>query len=129
MSARVSSAEVAAIIDYDSTGITDITPFIAAATILVDKIAAFDTGIDATQLKEIERWLSAHFVAIRDPKLTSQSANGASESYETNKTAFGLKLTRYGQQAIALDTSGYLTTIAESAKKASMVILAPADAP
>jgi hypothetical protein len=73
--------------------------------------------------------LAAHFVAVRDPKLTSQSANGASESYETNKSGMGLKATRYGQQAILLDTSGFLSSIAESAKKASMKMIAPEDAP
>jgi hypothetical protein len=126
--ARVTSAEVAAIIDYDTTGITDITPFITAANLLVTQVCT-DSSLGTDLLKEIERWLAAHFVAVRDPKLTSQSAGGASDSYETNKTGFGLKLTRYGQQAMALDTSGALMAIAEGAKKASMKILAPDDAP
>jgi len=78
--ARVVDAEVREIIDVDSS-ITSLTPFITVANLLVtDKLAG--TGLSAEMLKEIERWLSAHFVAIRDPRAKSESIGGISVTYE-----------------------------------------------
>lgn len=125
--ARVTIAEVQEIISYDSS-ITNIQPFIDAANLMVTAVCT-STLLSDSLLKEIERWLSAHFVAIRDPKLVSQSIGGASDSYETNKTDFGLKLTRYGQQAIALDISGALNAIAKGAKSVAFKKIEPDDLP
>ena len=55
--------------------------------------------------------------------MSSQSIEGTSESY-TTKPDFGLRLTRYGQQAMVLDTTGALARAA-SGKKASFDLLNP----
>ena len=103
--ARVNDAEVRAIIDVDTT-ITDLAPFITIANLLVeDKLAS--SGTSEAMLKEIERWLAAHFVAIRDPRAKSESIGGISVSY-FGQAGEGLKSTLYGQQALALDLSGAL---------------------
>jgi len=106
MTARVTTDEVKEIID---TSISDLTPFITVASQQVDRI---DTagGLSAAVLKEIERWLSAHFVAIRDARSTKDAIGDSSHTYE-GKTGMGLEFTRYGQQAKMLDTTGTLAKL------------------
>ena len=117
MSTRVTDSEVREIIDID-VSITNITPFITIANLLVtDKLS--NSGLSVEMLKEIERWLSAHFVAIRDPRVKSESIGGISTSYQ-GTTGEGLKSTLYGQQAIMFDTTGTLANF--GMKKASIGI-------
>lgn len=123
--ARVTSAEVALIIEYNTTKVTDLTPFITVADLLIDNVID-DTLLDSATLKEISRWLSAHFLEVsRNREKSSQSIDGTSESYST-KPDFGLRLTRYGQMAITLDTTGALAA-ASAGKKASFDLLNPID--
>jgi hypothetical protein len=104
--ARVNDAEVRLIIDID-TSITDLTPFITIANLLVtDKLGASSLSVEL--LKEIERWLAAHFVAMRDQRVKSESIGGISTVY-TGTTGQGLFSTLYGQTAMTLDTTGILT--------------------
>lgn len=105
--ARVTSDEVKQII---STTL-DPTPFIEAANVVVnDRLAS--ESLSVSTLKEIERWLSAHFLAIRSPQKKSQSIDGASETYVLPPvSAEGLKSTPYGQQVLLLDSSGVLTSL------------------
>ena len=111
--ARVTDAEVKQIID---TTISDVSPFITVASLQVDRIAA--KGVLGTaELKEIERWLSAHFIAIRDKRTIKDTVGDTSHTYE-GKTDMGLNFTRYGQQALLLDTTG---TLAESGKRKATV--------
>lgn len=110
MADRVTQAEVLAIIDTDTA---DISAFITAANLLVTaKLADEDLGDDL--LKEIERWLSAHFVCALDPRSKAEKIGDASVTYENASTGEGLKSTRYGQQVLLLDTSG---TLAQLGKK------------
>lgn len=103
---RVADAEVRAIIDVDSL-LTDISPFITAANLIVtDKLAS--SGTSEEMLKEIERWLAAHFVAVRDPRSKSESIGGITAHYFVGREGEGLRSTPYGQQALALDLTGIL---------------------
>lgn len=89
----------------------DLAPFILAANALTDWVASQDDDgvLSAALLKEIERWLSAHFYAVRDDKMrmTSRATGPVSASFG-GKMEMGLSATLYGQQAIALDISGAL---------------------
>jgi len=116
--ARVIQSEVLAIIDVDST-ITDLTPFITIANLLVtEKLSTIHSD---DMLKEIERWLAAHFVAIRDPRAKSESIGGISISYGGNMNGEGLRSTLYGQQVLALDFSGTLAKL--GMKQASINVI------
>ncbi len=104
---RVVDSEVKEII------ITTITTdaHIAAANVLVTHHLA-SKGLSAELLKEIERWLAAHFVAMTDPREHEVSVG----TYEARavfegKTGMGLDHTRYGQQVKLLDASGVLGQI------------------
>lgn len=110
MAARVTEVEVQEIIEVDSS--LSLTAFIAAATALVDDKLDQNIGLGDDLLKEIERWLAAHFVAIRI-KITSQEKLGdAAENYQF-KLGLNLQNTMWGQQALMLDTSGTLNRLSQ----------------
>lgn len=106
--ARVTEAEVREIIDVDE-GIS-LAAFIAAANLTITAQMT-GSGLAVATLKELERWLAAHFVAIRDPRTSSESIGGASISYTVPKLGAGLDSTPYGQQVKLLDSTGILSTV------------------
>jgi hypothetical protein len=104
--ARVTASEVREIIETDLTD-QQLAPMIAMAAMETGERLT-GLGISEARLTEIERWLSAHFVAASlDPRRKSQGVSGASETFE-GQQGMGLESTRYGQQAIVLDTTGTL---------------------
>lgn len=106
----VQPTDVEAIIDFDPI-ISDITPFIAAADELVQEICVPVNYPSPTRLFEIERWLAAHFLAIRDPRYQSETMGRASGSYVTGQPGMNLSATPYGQQVLLLDTAGGLARL------------------
>lgn len=111
MAARVSEAEVEAIIEVDSSVDTD--TFILAATTLVDAVLADDAYLTTAQLKEVERWLAAHFIAMRQRQARSEGVGDANVVYQVGYLGRGLQYTPYGQQALILDTSGKLAAMGQ----------------
>ena len=105
--ARTDAAAVGGIIEVDS-GIS-LTPFIETANQMVTD-ACSAAGYTAAKLELIERWLAAHFYAIRDPRATSERAGPVGQSNES-KVDLGLAITRYGQQAMMLDNAGGLAAM------------------
>lgn len=104
--ARVTATEVQAV--TGTTSVSDLTPMIDSASLMVDRLAATECGEDLTtsELKEIERYLAAHFVAVTDPSIakTKESFEGASiEASRGNvSTMSGLMSTQFGQMASVL---------------------------
>lgn len=115
--ARVTADEVKEIIDVDSS-ITNLTPFITAANLLVNAECT-DSSLSDELLKEIERWLSAHFIAIRDTRSASEGAGSVRISYQY-KLGLNLNVTLYGQQCLLLDTSGALARLNKGKVHASV---------
>jgi len=122
MANRVSEDDVREIIEVSSTLILD--AFITSANVFIT--ATLGTTLSEGLLKEIERWMSAHFVAIREKRANSVKIGDAEETYSV-KVGMGLKATQYGQQAILLDTTGVLDKLGERKKTYSMTILNPFD--
>ena len=94
-----------------------ISACITAANLLTTNVPAASTNpsLDAATLKEIERWLAAHFCCINDP-VALRVKIGDSESWNfpasvTTAWGQGLRLTVYGQNAIALDITGELSKL------------------
>ena len=116
MAVRTSSAAVGGIIEVDAT--IDLTPFIETASALVDDIAAGDTNsvLTDTRLELIERWLSAHFYAIRDPRTSRERADRIELTYQT-KVDLNLSVTHYGQQAMILDSTGQLKLLSDGKRR------------
>ena len=107
MAVRVTDAEVKEIIDWDST--ISLTPFIEIANSLVTELCT-DSGHDAQRLKNIERWLAAHFYHIDDQHISREKAASVGVEYQF-KIDLAINQTKYGQQAIVLDTAGNLAQL------------------
>lgn len=110
--ARTTAENVALIVEVDAD--ISLTPFIDMANELVTECCA-DAGYTATRLELIERWLSAHFYVIRDPRASSESA-GVSISYANPNVGMAIHGTKEGQQALLLDTAGGLTALSKSSE-------------
>ena len=112
--ARVTKEEVAGLIATNF----DVSPFIATANLLVEENLA-DQGMSDARLKTIELWLSAHFVAVAEERgaLMGSDKGDSAEVYKII-VGTGLNMTRFGQQAISLDTSGVLADQASTMKSA-----------
>jgi len=122
MAVRVTEADVREIIDTAlETG--EIDPFIITANIIVDGYLS-STSLTETVLTEIEKYLSAHCLSVKDQRVKAEKIDVLSWTY-TGSFGEGLKNTQYGQMAILLDTSGTLGALAENgfSKKASMSII------
>lgn len=109
MAVRTNPALVKEIIEFD----TDLSmqPFIVASSNMVDQLVAEADEyytLSAATLELIERWLAAHFYAMRDQQYSSKSTGGASGSFQ-GQTAMVLTATQYGQMAMLLDTTNWLS--------------------
>ena len=104
----VTDAEVFEIIETD---LTDIDAFLQSAAAITSEVLS-STSLSSDLKKEIERWLAAHFISMRDQRVESEKTGDASFNYE-GVTGMGLKYTRYGQQAMALDISGSLDDLSK----------------
>ena len=109
--ARVTEAEVKKIVSTTLTN-EEITPFLTAANVLITDILT-NEGYGNSLLKEIEKWLAAHLVAIRDPQIEKEKIGEVDATYQ-GKTGLGLNHTSYGQQVMVLDHHGKLAEIAQS---------------
>lgn len=105
---RTTEVSVAALISVPDG--FNLLPFIEVANSLIDEIVAEGCGASYSdaKLELLERWLSAHFVAVALPRASSRSVNGASVSYSLGSLGKGLDSTAYGVQAMAMDTNGCL---------------------
>ena len=119
MAIRTTAEEVEAIIAVESD--IDLTPFITAASALVDDIATA-SGHDDTRLTLIETWLAAHFYTVYDPRPTEEKAGSIWQMYQS-KVALGLSTSHYGQQAMILDSSGLLRQYSEGKRTLSVTWL------
>jgi hypothetical protein len=88
----------------------DLSPFILAASSLVDAIDERTDAPSDERLQLIETWLSAHFYCMQFPRRSSEAAGSVSASYE-GRFDLNLALSRYGQMAMVLDPTNYLKKI------------------
>lgn len=112
--------------DVVATTISDLSLeniMIAMANQFVDENLA-DVGLSANALKWIELYLAAHFVALTEEKggiilnEVGEARERYSDIYDT-----GFRATRYGQQAIALDTTGTLAKYGSARLKADFRVV------
>ena len=68
-------------------------------------------GLSDTILKEIERWLSAHLMAISRVRTTKKEEAGTAKLEYIDQYGTGLELSEYGQTVKALDSTGILASL------------------
>lgn len=118
MANRCTGVEVLEILETALTE-NEIAPFITPANLLVTELLG-GSGLSSSLLKEIERWLAAHFAAIRDPRISRERTEEAEAIYH-GKSDMGLDHTPYGQQVRLLDTTGTMTNLGK--RKALVEVL------
>lgn len=106
--ARVTPTEVKNILDNSQLSDATVQVFIDSATTIIDSVFASETVLSVTQLKEIERWLTAHLIASTIERTTEEEKLGEATVKYTGKYGELLKLTPYGQNALLLDVTGKL---------------------
>jgi hypothetical protein len=113
--ARVEPHEVREVISTDRV---DLEAFIAAANSLVTDVLG-GKGLGDVRLKEIERWLTAHFVSQAGTDKTpgqvvEQQIGETRTRFSENQIKENLSSTRYGMTALMLDTTGSLAGLGKA---------------
>lgn len=104
---RVTAAQVMEIISTSqSTAV--VNAFINSAHAVVEANLAGD--LDETLLEQIELWMAAHFLSMKDQRKSAVKVGDLSVTYQ-GQTGMGLKATLYGQQALSMDTTGKLASL------------------
>ncbi len=112
--ARTTAAEVKQI---NGSTLDDviIDAYILSASTLID--ATLGTGTTDI-LKEIERWLTAHMIAVTRERQSKREGAGGAEIEYYEISGSGLHSTTYGQMVLSLDTTGAMAAL--SGKSASV---------
>lgn len=101
MAIRSSVSAVEEIIDTDLES-WQIQAMLEDASLWVDEELVGE-GLTASRLERIEKYLTAHLVTLRDPRLTRAKADDAEDTYQRDGN-----VSEYLKAAIALDPTGKL---------------------
>ena len=115
--ARTTATEVKQIMDNCTLSDTIVDAFIISANGVVTA-AMGSTNAGDTLLEEIERWFTAHMIAMTLCRTTSEESLGQASVKYTGLFREGLASTPYGQMVMQLDYTGEMANIGK--KKASI---------
>lgn len=123
MAARVTEDAVKEVIRTTIDSDVVLTNFIDTANLLVDTHLE-SSGLSDRILTKIELYLAAHFVALTEEQggLTRSKMGDSDESY-ANVFDQGFQSTRYGQAALALDSTGILTKVSQTRLRAEFRVV------
>lgn len=102
--ARTTDTEVKKIISLNK--VTDTTPFIDTANLLVTKHLG-NSGLSDDELTQIEKYLTAHLLTLHNDErqLKTQKLGDATDTYAGN-FGKGLEFSQFGQMVLMLDNTG-----------------------
>lgn len=106
MAARITNADIQAQCPTD----LDTAWAITIAHLWVDEDLLPLATLSEARLTAIELMLGCHMVAINDPREIEKTLGPTKAVFERGLLKEGLASTRYGQMAIALDTTGTLAS-------------------
>lgn len=123
MSTRITAQELKHLLPELDIEVTDTQFFIQQATLIVDEDLA-GQGISDARLKQIELMLAAHYtiIAVERGGLVETETLNARDKYAVNSDKEGLASTRWGAQAVVLDSSGVLASATSIQKTAQFRI-------
>lgn len=104
MPLRTSSDNVRDLLQDDNA---DVFTFILVANDIVDTYL-IGSGISDKMLGRIESFLACHFYLLSNPEVTREEYDKARFQYVQGKVDEGFRATKWGQMAIALDSTGTL---------------------
>lgn len=101
-----------------------LAPFIDMGNALVNDLASEDTDgeLSDTTLLQIEILVSAHFAEMLHHQYASHSELGASARFQ-GQFDKGLESTKYGQNALLLDRTGYLRELSKGIERGGVTWL------
>lgn len=107
-SPRVQDADVQGLLAPYADDVS-MTQYIGQAHMLVDEELGA-SGLSEDRLKYIELNLAAHFAALAVERggFTYQKIGNSEEGYATDRTQVRFSSTRFGQSAVAMDSTGNL---------------------
>lgn len=109
MAVRTTESLVEGIIETEVS--IPLDPFIEVANALVNEVC-LNSSYTETYLELIERWLAAHFYAVRDNRRDTEQVGSVRERFQY-KVDLDLRVTIYGQQALLIDFKGNLRRLTE----------------
>ena len=109
MANRVVPDEVRAIMPETTLDDLIIETYITSAHVWVDSLLV--TKYDEEVLKEIERWMSAHMIAMTQERQAKEEGAGGAFIKYTGDWGEGLLGTSYGQMVYNLDVFGWIPCI------------------
>lgn len=114
--------------EFVGTAEASVDPFREAAELVVAEDLA-GAGHSTARLDLIAKYMSAHFATVSFERggLTRQKVGESADTYKTGLDSDqGYMLTRFGQQAVSLDSSGILALNAAPRQKAEFRVVTPA---
>lgn len=122
MAVRTSDDLIRASIEIDTS--LNLSSFMRRANALTDKVAAKDSNseLSTAMLVEIETCLACHFAERRDHAYAEKSTGKAKGIFQ-GQFGMGLEGTKWGQDAMLLDVTGYLRGLNKGKIKAKVMAL------
>jgi hypothetical protein len=117
--ARVTASAVKEVIETELTD-AEVNACINTANVLIQGRSRMLTELSDDTLTQIELWLAAHFVSVRDPRVAQETVDDTTIRYELPK-AGSLTESTYGQVAVALDTT--LSLVGSTVRRAVIEVL------
>jgi len=113
--ARTTVSEVKQIID---TSLSDsvIDSYITGSNLLITQVLG-SSSLPSELLAEIERWLTAHNIAMTRERMAKKEGAGGAYIEYTGESGTGLEATSYGQMVLTLDTTGTMKSLAKKPVK------------
>jgi len=124
MSARTTAERIREIID---TEVIDLTLFINDAYLIVSEVLEPSVDYSEARLEMIERYFAAHLIASGISQLAASETAGPVSEKKQYHLANNLRSTMYGQQVVALDSSGILASLGSKRKTFSIESLDSVD--
>lgn len=125
MAQRVTADQLKTYLGLETTDATDLSLFLDMGNRVVEDDLT-TVGLSDNKLFLIELNLDAHFACLSLEKggITRQKVGASEEGYRQDFSSRpNLSMTRYGQQAVALDTSGTLSSVDSPMGKAEFRVL------
>lgn len=119
----ITRAQLVVVIDLETSD--DGAFWIACAESVFTQNTAL-VSLDSGRQDQIKIFLAAHFAAIKYHRgqITREKDGDAEQAYQVKHTDLqGLAETLYGRQAIMLDTTGSLSALAASPKRAQFRVI------
>lgn len=119
---RVSESELRDIIEARAD--EKVVQYIEDASLLINDVVGTPSSLSPARLKQLEKYLAAHFWVIAAEKggLTSEK-QGESENRYAKNEGEGLSATRFGRLVKNLDTTGALDKVLSGSVKKAILRL------